>query len=105
MYLFNFTVRKVQKIGTKEYYAVKGISKAKIKGHEDELLSEIASWRSLSGSLNVVKLYSVYEDHYNVYILMEICAGNLISMKDFPKRRMSMHKSCSAVSFSSFCLT
>lgn len=86
VYLFDSAVRKVQKIGTREYYAVKGISKAKIKGHEDELLSEIASWRCLSGSLNVVKLYSVYEDYYNVYILMEICAGNLIIVKDFPIR-------------------
>ena len=54
---------------------MKGILKAKLKGHEDELINEVSTWKCLSGSLNVVQLHGVYEDYYNVYLLMELCTG------------------------------
>ena len=57
-------------------YAAKIIPKATLRKsrHRQKLLSEIKIHRSLNHP-NIVRFEHVFEDHQNVYILLEICTN------------------------------
>ncbi|KAM5576454.1 hypothetical protein ABKV19_007362 [Rosa sericea] len=76
---FSYTCRATFKKGKLEghHAAVKVISKAKMATAIaiDDVRREVKILRALKGHNNIVKFYDAYEDHDNVYIVMEYCAG------------------------------
>jgi len=64
-----------------EVYAVKTIVKAKKENQErgtKAVKREIDIMRSIDHP-NIVKLYVTFEDHRNVYLVMELCGGGALS--------------------------
>ncbi|KAM4841903.1 serine/threonine-protein kinase DCLK3 [Thomomys bottae] len=59
---------------TRQAYAMKIIDKAKLKGKEDIVDSEILIVQSLSHP-NIVKLHEVYETQTDIYLIMEYVQG------------------------------
>ncbi|KAI7750289.1 hypothetical protein M8C21_018190 [Ambrosia artemisiifolia] len=57
--------------------AVKIISKSKMTTaiSIEDVRREVKILRALSGHENLVKFYDAYEDHDNVYVVMELCEG------------------------------
>jgi calcium-dependent protein kinase len=53
--------------------AVKSISKAQMK-NLDRFKQEIAIMKMMDHP-NIIKLYETFEDHRNIYLIMEICSG------------------------------
>merc|ERR1719156_122905 len=53
--------------------AVKSISKAQMK-NIDRFKQEIAIMKMMDHP-NIIKLYETFEDHRNIYLIMEICSG------------------------------
>merc|ERR1719156_29341 len=53
--------------------AVKSISKAQMK-NVDRFKQEIAIMKMMDHP-NIIKLYETFEDHRNIYLIMEICSG------------------------------
>ncbi|PRQ47906.1 putative protein kinase CAMK-CDPK family [Rosa chinensis] len=76
---FSYTCIATFKKGKLEghHAAVKVISKAKMATAIaiDDVRREVKILRALKGHNNIVKFYDAYEDHDNVYIVMEYCAG------------------------------
>nr|XP_025856587.1 serine/threonine-protein kinase DCLK3 [Vulpes vulpes] len=60
--------------GTRQAYAMKIIDKAKLRGKEDMVDSEILITRSLSHP-NIVQLHEVYETEGEVYLILEYVRG------------------------------
>jgi len=54
--------------------AIKSIGKAQMKGKEDKLKMEIDIMKLLDHP-NICKLYESFEDHRNIYLVMELCIG------------------------------
>ncbi|CAL5197680.1 unnamed protein product [Lathyrus oleraceus] len=71
---------------------VKGNNKGDVKGHRvavkviqkvkmttaiaiEDVRREVKILRALNGHKNLIKFYDAYEDHDNVYIVMELCEG------------------------------
>ncbi|KAG1667632.1 hypothetical protein FOA52_001688 [Chlamydomonas sp. UWO 241] len=65
------------KKGTNEQYAIKVISKRKLTTPEEiqDVRGEVQILHHLAGHLNVVCVGDVYEDKYNVCIVMDCCSG------------------------------
>lgn len=53
----------------------KGVGGKKQKRHIDNIRREIAVLRRLRGTLNVAQFKQVYEDDYDIHIVMEYCRG------------------------------
>ncbi|XP_036287678.1 serine/threonine-protein kinase DCLK3 [Pipistrellus kuhlii] len=75
---------------TGQAYAMKIIDKAKLKGKEDMVDSEILIIQSLSHP-NIVKLHEVYETDAEIYLIMEYVQGGdlfdaIIEHVKFPER-------------------
>nr|KAF6310340.1 doublecortin like kinase 3 [Myotis myotis] len=75
---------------TRQAYAMKIIDKAKLKGKEDMVDSEILIIQSLSHP-NIVKLHEVYETDTEIYLIMEYVQGGdlfdaIIEHVKFPER-------------------
>ncbi|ESW27349.1 hypothetical protein PHAVU_003G194100 [Phaseolus vulgaris] len=62
---------------TKQELACKSISKRKLRTAVDveDVRREVAIMSTLPDHANVVKLKATYEDHENVHLVMELCAG------------------------------
>lgn len=58
---------------TKAIRAVKTIAKSKVK-NIDRFRQEISIMKSLDHP-NVIKLYETFEDHKNIYLVLELCKG------------------------------
>ena len=65
-------------------YAIKVLDKARSKAHGSieagfarRLKREVATHRALSGNPFVCKLWGVYEDDKALYIVTELCTGEL----------------------------
>jgi len=54
--------------------AIKSIGKAQMKGKEDKLKMEIEVMKLLDHP-NICKLHESFEDHRNIYLVMELCVG------------------------------
>merc|ERR1719238_1729049 len=67
------TVSKGTNKATKQLRAVKSIAKAKVKD-PDRFKQEIAIMKMMDHP-NIIKLYETFEDHRNIYLVMELCAG------------------------------
>uniref|UniRef100_G1Q2Z9 non-specific serine/threonine protein kinase n=1 Tax=Myotis lucifugus TaxID=59463 RepID=G1Q2Z9_MYOLU len=83
-------VKECQHRETRQAYAMKIIDKAKLKGKEDMVDSEILIIQSLSHP-NIVKLHEVYETDTEIYLIMEYVQGGdlfdaIIEHVKFPER-------------------
>jgi len=58
---------------TGKVHAVKSISKAQMK-NVDRFKQEIAIMKMMDHP-NIIKLYETFEDHRNIYLVMELCSG------------------------------
>merc|ERR1719450_1403527 len=67
------SVSKGKNKSTGAVRAIKTISKAQMKNIE-RFKKEIAIMKMMDHP-NVIKLYETFEDHRNIYLVMEICAG------------------------------
>lgn len=67
------SVFKAQSRDTKAIRAVKSISKAQVKNME-RFKQEIAIMKVMDHP-NVIKLFETFEDHRNIYLVMELCGG------------------------------
>jgi len=67
------TVCKGTNKTTKATRAVKSMSKAAMKNY-DRFKQEIAIMKMMDHP-NIVKLYESFEDHRNIYLVMELCSG------------------------------
>mmetsp|Transcript_49473 Transcript_49473/g.80184 ORF Transcript_49473/g.80184 Transcript_49473/m.80184 type:complete len:503 (-) Transcript_49473:95-1603(-) len=67
------SVCKAKNISTKAIRAVKTIPKAQMK-NLDRFKQEIAIMK-LMDHPNIIKLYETFQDHRNIYLVMELCAG------------------------------
>jgi len=67
------TVSKATNKSTGAVRAVKSISKAQMKNMEG-FKKEIAIMKMMDHP-NIIKLFETFEDHRNIYLIMEICAG------------------------------
>lgn len=76
---FSEVVQAVKKIEQK-VYAVKIINKKKVSNKKYEFLNEIRILQKLDHP-NIIKLYEVYEDPENYYLVMEFLAGPNLSKK------------------------
>ncbi|CAA3011340.1 CDPK-related kinase 5 [Olea europaea subsp. europaea] len=76
---FGYTCRAKFKKGelTGQEVAVKVIPKAKMTTAIaiEDVRKEVKILRALTGHDNLIKFYDAYEDHDNVYIVMELCEG------------------------------
>lgn len=71
----NFAVvKECRHLHSQRAYAMKIIDKAKLKGKEDIVASEILITRSLSHP-NIVKLHEVYESSTEIYLILEYVRG------------------------------
>uniref|UniRef100_A0A2K6FT61 non-specific serine/threonine protein kinase n=2 Tax=Propithecus coquereli TaxID=379532 RepID=A0A2K6FT61_PROCO len=71
----NFAVvKECRHRATRQAYAMKIIDKARLKGKEDMVDSEILIIRSLSHP-NIVKLHEVYETETETYLILEYVSG------------------------------
>jgi len=70
-------VRKVFHKQTKEVFACKSISKAKLTRRQDveDMKKEIEVMFHLRGHENIVELHDVFEDRNNVHLVMDLCTG------------------------------
>merc|ERR1719159_1861646 len=66
-------VSKAKNKSTGVVRAVKSISKAQMK-NMDRFKQEIAIMKMMDHP-NIIKLYESFEDHRNIYLIMEICSG------------------------------
>merc|ERR1712151_640851 len=64
---------KASNKATKASRAIKTISKAQMK-NVDRFRQEIAIMKMMDHP-NVIKLYETFEDHRNIYLIMELCSG------------------------------
>lgn len=79
----NGLVRLVTDLSTGVQYACKSINKVlpakasqkKKEDHVDSIRREVEVLRRLAGSLQVVQLQHVFEDHDHVHVVMEYCKG------------------------------
>ncbi|OWK02737.1 hypothetical protein Celaphus_00010238, partial [Cervus elaphus hippelaphus] len=91
----NFAVvKECRHRGTRQAYAMKIIDKAKLKGKEDMVDSEILIIQSLSHP-NIVKLHEVYETDAEIYLIMEYVQGGdlfdaIIESVKFPEREAAI---------------
>jgi calcium-dependent protein kinase len=67
------TVCKAKNKSTHAVRAVKSISKSQMK-NLDRFKQEIAIMK-LMDHPNIIKLYETFEDHRNIYLVMELCSG------------------------------
>jgi len=67
------SVSKATNLSTKAIRAVKTISKAQMKNPE-RFKQEIAIMKMMDHP-NIVKLFESFEDHRNIYLVMELCSG------------------------------
>mmetsp|Transcript_13491 Transcript_13491/g.35657 ORF Transcript_13491/g.35657 Transcript_13491/m.35657 type:complete len:497 (-) Transcript_13491:494-1984(-) len=67
------SVCKAKSKGTGTIRAVKTISKAQMK-NIDRFKQEIAIMKMMDHP-NIIKLFESFEDHRNIYLVMELCAG------------------------------
>ncbi|PFH36004.1 calcium-dependent protein kinase CDPK2A [Besnoitia besnoiti] len=67
------SVSKARKKDTGQMRAVKTISKSQVKNLE-RFRQEIAIMKELDHP-NVIKLFETFEDHRNIYLVMELCTG------------------------------
>ncbi|XP_028374644.2 serine/threonine-protein kinase DCLK3 [Phyllostomus discolor] len=79
---------------TGQAYAMKIISKSKLKGKEDMIDSEILIIQSLSHP-NIVKLHEVYETDSDIYLIMEYVQGGdlfdaILESVKFPERAAAL---------------
>ncbi|XP_006869248.1 PREDICTED: serine/threonine-protein kinase DCLK3 [Chrysochloris asiatica] len=79
---------------TRQAYAMKIIDKAKLKGKEDMVDSEILIIQSLSHP-NIVKLHEVYETEPEIYLIMEYVQGGdlfdaIIESVKFPEHHAAL---------------
>ncbi|KAL8513982.1 hypothetical protein ACS0TY_013191 [Phlomoides rotata] len=58
--------------------AVKVIPKSKMTTPIaiEDVRNEVKILRALTGHSNLIQFYDAYEDHENVYVLMELCEGD-----------------------------
>uniref|UniRef100_A0A8C6G1W7 non-specific serine/threonine protein kinase n=1 Tax=Moschus moschiferus TaxID=68415 RepID=A0A8C6G1W7_MOSMO len=91
----NFAVvKECRRRGTRQAYAMKIIDKAKLKGKEDMVDSEILIIQSLSHP-NIVKLHEVYETDAEIYLIMEYVQGGdlfdaITESVKFPEREAAL---------------
>ena len=73
-------VYKAQNKTTKEFVAIKIVSleETNVMNIKDELEKEIKIMKTFNFCPNSVKLYDVFEDNNNKYIIMELCDGDLL---------------------------
>eukprot|EP01024_Parvocaulis_polyphysoides_P045750 TRINITY_DN42879_c0_g1_i3.p1 TRINITY_DN42879_c0_g1~~TRINITY_DN42879_c0_g1_i3.p1 ORF type:complete len:537 (-),score=67.44 TRINITY_DN42879_c0_g1_i3:314-1924(-) len=90
-------IKECIKRSTGEVCACKMIAKSKLKHKEavGDVIREVKILRTLNGRPNVVKLHDVFEDHSNVYIIMELCTGGelfeqLVARKRYTERDASI---------------
>ncbi|XP_055985277.1 serine/threonine-protein kinase DCLK3 [Sorex fumeus] len=79
---------------TQQAYAMKIIDKAKLRGKEDIVDSEISIIQSLSHP-NIVKLHQVYETEKEIYLIMEYVQGGdlfdaIMESVKFPEREAAL---------------
>eukprot|EP00439_Symbiodinium_sp_Y106_P036990 s4334_g4.t1 len=67
------SVTKATNISTKAIRAVKTISKSQMKNLE-RFKQEIAIMKMMDHP-NIIKLFESFEDHRNIYLVMELCSG------------------------------
>jgi calcium-dependent protein kinase len=67
------SVSKAKNKSTSAIRAVKSISKSQMKNIE-RFKQEIAIMKMMDHP-NIIKLYETFEDHRNIYLIMELCAG------------------------------
>merc|ERR1719454_813507 len=67
------TVSKGANKATKMVRALKSIAKAKVKD-ADRFKQEIAIMKIMDHP-NIIKLFETFEDHRNIYLVMEMCTG------------------------------
>jgi calcium-dependent protein kinase len=67
------SVSKAKNKSTQAIRAVKSISKTQMK-NIDRFKQEIAIMKMMDHP-NIIKLYETFEDHRNIYLIMELCAG------------------------------
>jgi len=67
------SVCKAKHKTTGQVRAVKSIAKAQMKNHE-RFKQEIAIMKIMDHP-NIIKLYETFEDHRNIYLIMELCIG------------------------------
>merc|ERR1712190_300547 len=67
------TVCKARNKSTSAIRAVKTISKAQMK-NIDRFKQEIAIMKMMDHP-NIIKLFETFEDHRNIYLVMELCTG------------------------------
>jgi len=67
------TVCKGKNKATSQIRAIKSISKAQMK-NLDRFKQEIALMKMMDHP-NIIKLYETFEDHRNIYLVMELCSG------------------------------
>jgi len=67
------TVCKAKHKATQAVRAIKSISKAQMK-NLDRFKQEIAIMKMMDHP-NIIKLYETFEDHRNIYLVMELCTG------------------------------
>jgi serine/threonine protein kinase len=75
-------VYKSQRVKDKKLYAVKVVKKQNIicqVGASDAIIREITALRKLNQSSNITHLYRLYEDKENIYMVMELCEGGVLS--------------------------
>lgn len=69
------SVRKCTSKATKQQLAVKSISKSHMKeGYYERFQQEIAIMKVMDHP-NILKLHESFEDHRNIYLIIELCSG------------------------------
>jgi calcium-dependent protein kinase len=67
------SVSRAKNLSTGQVRACKSISKSHMK-NADRFKAEIALMKIMDHP-NIIKLYETFEDHRNVYLIMELCSG------------------------------
>jgi len=87
------SVSKAKNKSTAQVRACKSISKAQMK-NVDRFKQEIAIMKMMDHP-NIVKLYETFEDHRNIYLIMELCIGGelfdrIIEVGHFDERQAAV---------------
>ncbi|XP_007902284.2 serine/threonine-protein kinase DCLK3 [Callorhinchus milii] len=97
----NFALVKECRLrNTEEWYAVKIIDKAKIKGKEDMIKNEIAIVKSISHP-NIVRFIEEFESDTEIYIIMEYVHGG--DLFDAITENVKFTEQCAAFMITNLC--
>jgi len=82
------TVSKCSSKATKVVRAVKSIKKEQMKNNLDRFKQEIAIMKIMDHP-NIIKLYESFEDHRNIYLILELCTGGELFDRIIDKGKFS----------------